>query len=301
MGADDQPSEGSTATTWAARDHARAMGEARVRTQPTVPATDATELPAGVDAADVVWAEVLAGGGATSKVLARGTRLMVEDTDGDGCVGILVHRADQTAERLNIADTVKVQWQAYPTTGSLLLSDLGRVMMAVVEDTSGRHDAFCGTSNRSTNERRYGDGEVDGPHPNGRDRFSVALVKQGLDRRDVAPNLTLFKGVTVADDGAITLDPVPATPGTRVVLRAEMDVLVTLVDVPHVLDDRPDYPVTPVRIRGWRGEPAAPDDPVRTATPEGLRAYLNTEDLYAAAAGSGGLASAAGSGRTAAA
>ncbi|WP_374210642.1 urea amidolyase associated protein UAAP1 [Dermatobacter hominis] len=269
------------------------MGTTRVRTQPTVPAGDASDLPEGVEPADVVWAEVLDGGGATAKVLARGTHLMVEDTDGDGCVGLLVHRADQTAERLNIADTVKVQWQAYPTAGSLLLSDLGRVMMAVVEDTSGRHDAFCGTSNRSTNERRYGDGEVDGPNPNGRDRFAVALIKQGLDRRDVAPNLTLFKGVTVADDGTIALDAVPAAPGTRVVLRAEMDVLVTLVDVPHVLDDRPDYTVTPVRILAWRGEPAAPDDPVRNATPEGLRAYLNTEDLYAAAA------PAAGSGRTA--
>jgi urea carboxylase-associated protein 2 len=259
------------------------MGATRVRTQPTVPATGAVDLPPDVDAADVVWAEVVAGGGSTAKVLARGTHLLVEDTDGDGCVGILLHRADQTAERLNIADTVKVQWQAYPGAGSVLLSDLGRAMASIVEDTSGRHDAFCGTSNRITNASRYGDGEADGPSPNGRDRFAVALIKQGLDRRDVAPNLTLFKGVTVGPDGGITLDAVPATPGTHVVLRAEMDVLVTLVNVPHVLDDREDYTVTPVRVLGWRGRPAEPDDPVRTATPEGLRAFLNTEDLYAAA------------------
>lgn len=282
MPSNEDPPEASTSTTWAARDHARSMGSTRVRTQPTVPASDATDLPDGVVAADVVWDEVIAGGGYSWKALARGTRVMVTDTDGDGCVALLVHRSDQTAERLNIADTVKVQWQAYPTAGSLLLSDMGRVMMAIESDTSGRHDAFCGTSNRSTNERRYGDGEADGPYPNGRDRFAVALTKAGMDRRDIAPNLTLFKGVTIGDDGAIALDPAPAPAGTQVVLRAEMDVIVTMVNVPHVLDDRPDYVVTPVRVLAWRGDVAAPDDPIRNALPEGRRAYLNTEDLYGA-------------------
>ncbi|CAN5648887.1 hypothetical protein BH10ACT3_BH10ACT3_14820 [soil metagenome] len=62
-----------------------------------------------------------------------------------------------------------------------------------------------------------------------------------------------------------------------------MNVLVTIVNVPHPMDRRDDYTVTPVRLTAWSGDPAAEDDPVRTATPEGLRAYLNTEDLYAAA------------------
>ena len=39
--------------------------------------------------------------------------------------------------------------------------------------------------------------------------------------------------------------------------------------------------VTPVRATAWRGAPAAPDDPIRNATPEGLRAFLNVEDYYA--------------------
>jgi hypothetical protein len=58
-----------------------------------------------------------------------------------------------------------------------------------------------------------------------------------------------------------------------------MDLLVTVVDVPHPLDDREQYTVTPLRITAWRGQPAAGDDPVRSATPEGLRAYLNTEAM----------------------
>ena len=258
------------------------MGSTVVESMPTLPATSATP-PQGVDAADLVWAETIAPGGATSKLLARGTRLRIEDLYGDGCVGLLVHNAEQTAERLNIADTVKVQWQAYPGEGSLLLSALGRVMRSIVSDTSERHDAFCGTSNLATNTRRYGDGEVDGPFPNGRDRFCVELTKQGLDRRDIAPNLTLFKGVHIAPDGSIEVLAGPTERPSAVELRAEMHVLVTMVNVPHVLDPRQDHTVTPVRVTAWSGEHAAQDDPIRLATPEAERAYLNTEALYAAA------------------
>jgi uncharacterized protein YcgI (DUF1989 family) len=46
-----------------------------------------------------------------------------------------------------------------------------------------------------------------------------------------------------------------------------------------VLDERP-WQVTPLRATAWRGPVTAEDDPIRNATPEGLRAFLNTEDLY---------------------
>jgi hypothetical protein len=272
--------EPATATTHGARDHARAMAGTVVEAMPTVPATAATDLPDGVDATDVVWDEVVAGGGYTWRILPRGTRLRITDLEGDACAGLLLHHHRQPTERFNVADTVKVQWQAYPGQGSLLLSDLGRVLASIVEDTSGGHDAFCGTTNRRANERRYGDGAPDGPNPNGRDHFAVALTKAGLSRRDVAPNLNLFRGVSVTTDGEIEVHPAPRHQPAHVVLRAEADLLVTLVDVPHPLDERPSYTVTPLRVTAWRGQPAAEDDPIRTATPEGLRAYLNIEEAY---------------------
>jgi uncharacterized protein YcgI (DUF1989 family) len=45
-----------------------------------------------------------------------------------------------------------------------------------------------------------------------------------------------------------------------------------------VLDPRPDYVVTPLRATAWRGPATPPDDPIRNATPEGQRAFLNVED-----------------------
>lgn len=266
----------STSTTHGARDHARAMAGTVVTAMPTIPSTAAADLPTGVDAADVLWDEVVAAGGYTSLVLPRGGHLRLVDLEGDACAGLLVHRADHPTERLNVADTVKVQWQAYLGEGSLLLSDMGRVLAALVEDTSGRHDAFCGTSTRAANERRYGDGAADGPHPNGRDHFAVALIKHGRARRDVAPNLNLFKGVRVGADGSLAFAGDPR-PGAAVTIRAELPLIVSIVDVPHPVDPRPDYTVTPLRVTAWRGAPAAVDDPARVASPEATRAYLNTE------------------------
>ena len=273
--------EPTTATTHGARDHARAMAGTVVDAMPTIPSSSARDLPPGVAAADVLWDETVSGGGYTSVVLPRGGHLRIEDLDGDACAGVLVHRADRTAERLNVADTVKVQWQAYLGAGSLLLSDLGRVLAAIVEDTSGRHDALCGTSTLARNTERYGEGAVDGPAPNGRDRFAVALLKHGLARRDVAPNINLFKGVRVQPDGALAFDGDPR-PGAHVTLRAELPLLVTIVAVAHPVDPRPTYTATPLRVTAWRGEPAAADDPIRTASPEAERAYLNTDQAVLA-------------------
>jgi uncharacterized protein YcgI (DUF1989 family) len=58
-----------------------------------------------------------------------------------------------------------------------------------------------------------------------------------------------------------------------------MDVIVVIANCPHVLDPRPDWTVTPLRLSAWRG-PATPPDAIRNATPEGLRAFLNVEDYY---------------------
>jgi urea carboxylase-associated protein 2 len=252
------------------------MHGTRVDAMPTVPPADAADLPSGVDPADVLWEETVAGGGYTSLVLPRGARLRLVDLDGDCCAGLLLHRADRPSERLNVADTVKVQWQAYLSTGHLLLSDMGRTLASILTDTSGRHDALCGTTNQAANQARYGDGAIDGPTPNGRDLFALALVKHGLERRDVAPNVNLFRGVRVRDDGS--LDLLPSAPaGSEVVLRADLDVLATIVNVPHPLDDREVYTAGRLRVTAWRGAPAGDDDPARTTSPEAKRAHANTD------------------------
>lgn len=270
-----------TATPLAARDHARAMAGTVVETMPVIPVASTADLPEGIAAEEMLWDETIGAGGYAARILPRGARLLLTDVEGDASPSLLVFNADEPVERLNVADTVKVQWNAYLGEGKLLLSDMGRVLMSFLADDSGSaHDAFCGCSNEALHKVKYGTGGAHGPFPSARERFVVALAKFGLTRRDIMPSLNLFTGIRVAEDGAIALEAQPRRPGGSILLRAEMRVLVVLANTPHPLDDRPHYRATPLRIQGWKGPVAAPDDSIRNATPEGMRAFENVEDYY---------------------
>lgn len=263
----------------AARDHARAMAGTVVEAMPLVPPV-ADDLPAGVSADDLLWEETIAAGGYATRRLARGDRLRLIDLQGDACASLQIFNAEMPTERLNVADTVKIQWNAYLGAGKLLLSDMGRVLMSLIEDGAETHDTFCGTSNAATNEAKYGNGTNSGPYPNGRDRLLLGAAKHGLQRRDVHPCVNLFKGAKIEADGTITPQVGPFAPGRSLVLRAEMDVIVVVANCPHVLDPREEWTVTPLRATAWRGAVTPAEDPVRNATPEGLRAFQNVEDYF---------------------
>jgi urea carboxylase-associated protein 2 len=270
---------GALADPMAAREHARAMAGTTVEAMPRVPPV-AGDLPADVAAADLLWEETIAAGGYATRRLARGSRLRLIDLAGDACASVLIYNAEMPGERLNVADTVKVQWNAYLGGGKLLLSDMGRVLMSILADDAGTHDAFCGTSNAATNEAKYGEGGNSGAFPNGRDRLLLGSAKHGLERRDVHPCVNLFKGTRIEADGTITPLIGPFEAGRSMLLRAEMDVIVVLANCPHVLDPREQWCVTPLRATAWRGAITAAHDPIRIATPEGLRAFLNVEDYF---------------------
>lgn len=264
----------STADPYDAQAHARAMAGTRVEAMPVLPAVAADA------AGPVVWEETIAAGGYASHRIARGTRLRLIDLYGDACASMLLFNAENPLERLNVADTMKVQWNGYLGAGKLLLSDMGRAMMSILEDSAGTHDCFCGASNEATNARRYGDGTNYGAHPNARDRFMLGVAKHGLGRKDVHPCINWFKGVQIEEDGATTPQMGPFAAGRQVLLRAEMEVIAVIANCPHVIDPRSEYTVTPLRATAWKGTPADANDPVRNATPEAQRAFLNTEDYY---------------------
>ena len=205
----------------------------------------ATDLPAGVDAADVVVGRD-----------RRRRRLRRRASCPRGAVAAHRRRRRRRlrapprattprdpAERLNVADTVKVQWQAYLGAGAVLLSDMGRVLMTIVADTSApprravrRHERGRRTSDRYGARRRS-----TARTPTVRELLAVAAAKHGLDRRDLPPGINLFKSVGRRRRRRAARSTAHPRPARAVELRAELDVLVLLANVPHPLDDRPDY------------------------------------------------------------
>ncbi|MGW5638496.1 urea amidolyase associated protein UAAP1 [Streptomyces sp. NPDC003832] len=271
----------ATASAQGARDHARAQDGTTSDTMPVVPARSWPTPPAGVDADDLVWAETVAGGNYTHRVLARGTELRLTDPTGDACAHVLLYCADRPWERLNTADTVKVLWNAYLGEGHLLLSDQGRVLASVVRDDSGHHDALTGTSTLVRNTARYGDGAPQSASPAGRELLKLAALKNGLGPRDLAPSVSFFQGVRVTADGTTEFTG-SAGAGASVTLRAEQTLTVLIANVPHPLDPRPAYVSGPLEVLAYRARPTTPGDPLWDATPEGRRAFLNTAEHLAA-------------------
>ncbi|HEY3882124.1 MAG TPA: urea amidolyase associated protein UAAP1 [Trebonia sp.] len=270
-----------TDTVLHARADARARGAKVAHAMPYLPASSTPYPPPGVDPGVLTWAETVAGPGYTHRVLARGTRLRLEDVTGDACAHVLLHNAAEPWERLNVADTVKIPWQAYLGAGHPLLSGDGRVLATVVADDSGRHDALCGTSTGRANQERYGDSAPQGPSPSGRELFTLAAAKHGLSARDIGPSVSFFQGVRILPDGALSFTG-SAGPGKTVELLTEMPVIVLIANAPHPVDPRPAYTSGPLRVHAWRARPTSPGDPRWDASPETHRAYLNTADYLGA-------------------
>ncbi|MFH5879993.1 urea amidolyase associated protein UAAP1 [Arthrobacter sp. NA-172] len=281
-----EPSETAvgTAITAGARAHARSQHGRTSETMIHVAATTAPErLTAGLDARAreaVTWAESLAFGRYAHMELARGTRLRLTDPDGDACVHAVLFRGGAHHERLNVADTVKVPWQAYLGHGHPLLSDAGRLMATVVADSSGRHDALTGTTHRAGNEVKYGAGSAHSASPAGRELLSLGALKHGISQRELPPSLSFFKGISVDSDGGIRFSG-SAGAGAAVELLLHMDLVLVLANTAHPLDPRPTFTGSAVDIVAWQ----APQDLRALAAgelgldpgPEHLLALQNTE------------------------
>ncbi|GAA4758823.1 urea amidolyase associated protein UAAP1 [Citricoccus nitrophenolicus] len=276
-GTSSTASPSTTATTAGAREHARAQEGTAVESMPRVPATGLSQPPAGVASADVVWAERVAGGNYTHRVLDRGVTVRLTDLAGDACASVLIYNTTEPWERLNVADTMKIQWQVYSGAGQVLLSDQGRAMATVLEDTSGRHDGLYGPSLRARNEERYGDGQVQGPSPAGRELLAVAGAKHGLQRRDLPAALSFFQGVTIHDDGRPEFTG-SAGAGHSLAFVTEMPCTVLIANAAHPLDPREDYTCTELDVVAWRSGDAVQDPSAMAVDPERRRAYLNTAE-----------------------
>lgn len=230
-----------------------------------------------LDPAQIHLQEKLPGGAYWQGVIKRGKTLRIQDLQGSHGVSIVCYNADSPIERLNVADTAKIQFNAFLEKGKVLYSDMGRVLMSITEDTSGCHDLICGCSNAASNEKKYGP-EL---HNNSRNNFLKALGKRGLTRKDLMPNLNLFSRVMVSPEGELSYSEESEKPGSFIDLRAEMNVFIVVSNCPHVLHPSTKYDPKPIELTVWNSPAPTNDDLCRTANPEVIRGFINTDALFA--------------------
>ncbi len=221
----------------------------------------------------------LPGGATWSHRLHRGEALELEDLEGGANVALLLVNPHEPTERLNVPDTLKAQHVARITAGVALFSDMGRVMASVIEDTCGWHDPLAGHARTAELEAAHGPSSF-AVHGNdarrgAREELLLELAKHGMGARDLVATVNLFAKVTVDGEGRLVFHPGASPPGGRVVLRADMDVLVLLNTCPHPLTPGPWAP-RPVGLAVRDVGIAGADDPVRLACPENERGFAAT-------------------------
>ncbi len=240
-----------------------------------------------IDPSLILLDEKLPGGAYWHGVVNRGNTLRVTDLEGSQGVSVICYNADSPIERLNVADTAKIQFNAFLKQGMVLYSDMGRVLCSITEDTSGCHDLICGCSNAASNGAKYGEGAYnkygESDYNNSRNNFLKALAKRGLTRKDLMPNINLFSRVAVRPNGNLEYVAGNEKAGSYVDLRAEMNVLIVVSNCPHVLHPDLVYRPKPIQLTVWRSPAPAPDDLCRTANEEVIRGFINTDALFAQA------------------
>lgn len=229
----------------------------------------------------LIHKEVLRGGQAWSRRLSRHQALRLTDLEGRACVSGMFYNARQPLERYNMPDTLKAQYTAFLTTGRVLYSDMGRILLSVTGDGCGWHDTISGCGDAAALRERFGEGRYQELRNeffrNARDNFIVELSKHGLGKRDLLSNVNFFVRVSVDERGGMRWVPGNSRPGATVDLRCEMDTLVVLSNTHHPLDPASKYGPPPVELALYRADPAASDDPCRLSRPENGRGFALTE------------------------
>ena len=155
-----------------------------------------------------------------SGIVPAGGEIAIIDLGGNQAVDCLLYNPHDTAERYCAHTTIAAQRNIFLTTGSVLLSNEGRPMLRVVEDTCGRHDTIGGACSQESNTLRYG---FHTKHQHACvENFLLEGSTWGLSKRDIVSNINWYMNVPVEPDGTLGIvDGISAPGPPRAVHRGD--------------------------------------------------------------------------------
>ncbi len=199
-----------------------------------------------LDAAAAVYDFLIPANKPWSRVVRKGQILRIIDLEGQQAVDTLFYNAQDTSERYSAQDTIQAQNAPYVSTGTRLISNMGRVMATVVADTCGRHDTSAGACSCEANTVRFGH-HTRYMHAC-RENFIIEVARLGMTKRDIVPNINFFMNVPIEADGRLAIVDGVSSPGDHVDILAAMDVIAVISNCPQVNNPCNGFNPTPVRV-----------------------------------------------------
>ncbi len=224
-------------------------------------------------------------GGKWSGTIGKGKLVRFTALGNGANLSTLMYTGQNLTERYNMPDTLKAQHTSHLTKGHVLMSDNGRVLTSIVEDSLGWHDSISGYTTRNQTDEKYGTTTYQELRNNwlrsGEENFSVELVRNGLGVRDIVPVLNLFSKVYCDENGTMHFVEDHCKEGAAVTLRTEMEILFVFSNTPNPLDPSHHYPSVPIKIEVFEGKPIDDNDVCVNFRPENRRAFENTWEYHA--------------------
>ena len=159
----------------------------------------------------------------TGLIVKRGQRLEIVDPLGEQVSDLVSFAEADPAEWLSSGRTIDYANTIYVTTGHILYSNRSRPMWTIVEDTVGRHDFLLTPCSPETFTILY---QTTGHHPSCFENLVRGLAPFGIAPDAIPTTLNVFMNVDVLPSGELRILPPRSRPGDRIVLRAEMDLIV---------------------------------------------------------------------------
>ena len=161
----------------------------------------------------------------TSFELKKGDLLTVIDPEGEQVSDLVCFAKEDRREWLSSGRTMDYANTIFLTKGHTLYSNRSRKMLTIVEDTVGRHDFLLTPCSKETFEIIY---DNHAPHPSCFDNLCKNLARFDIAPDEIPTTFNIFMNVQIAPNGTISVEPPLSKAGDKMVLRAEMDLLVGL-------------------------------------------------------------------------
>ncbi len=231
-----------------------------------------------------IWSKILKAGEKWSGNIGRGKYIHFKALGDNANVSMLMYNMIDTSERYNMPDTTKAQYTYHLTKGNVLMSDNGRVLASIVEDSTGWNDTISGYSTREFTDKQYGKTTYQDLRNNwyqcGEENFKMELIRNNMTARDLVPCVNLFSKVYVKEDGSMNYDLNHCKSGATVTLRTEMDIILILSNTPNPLNPVTEFPDVSVVVEVYNAPSVDLMDECVHYRAENYRAFENTWDYY---------------------
>lgn len=162
----------------------------------------------------------------TAFELAKGASLTVIDPEGSQVSDLLAYNAQDVREAISNGRTFDYEETLHLSIGNRLWSNRSNPMLSIVEDTVRRHDFLLTPCSTATFEHFYPEKPV---HRGCFGNLAEALEPYGIGPDDIPTAFNVFMNVPVdGESGLIAVKPPVSKAGDRIVLRAEMDLIIGL-------------------------------------------------------------------------